>query len=90
MKRGADDLPVVEDLLDEIASSTNHSPQSIGMAAEKLGGAMNDKICAQFKRPLVYRRGKGVVHHYESARIVPRTGKPSQVDDFHGGVGRRL
>src|SRR6185312_3776957 len=46
---------------DGLGRSDDDAAEKVTMAAEKLGCGMNDKVGAEFDRPLQDRRAKGVV-----------------------------
>ena len=60
------------------------------MSAEKLGGAVNDKVGAEFQRLLIDRRGERVIDYDQSTMAMGGGRQASEVDDFVGRVGRTL
>ncbi len=83
-----DHADLVHDLLARHRETCDH----IAVAVEILGRAVHDNICAQLQRLHQQRRGEGVVHDDEAARIqrmrIVRYG--GDVRDLHAGVGDGL
>ena len=64
--------------------------EQVAVAADRLGGAVDDEIGAERERPLPDRRGERVVDDQPGPMAVRELGRPRHVDDAEQGVGGRL
>ncbi len=62
----------------------------VGVPGEVLGRGVDDDVRAVVEGALQQRRGEGVVHRHQRARLVPRPGERREVGDVQQGVGRGL
>src|SRR5579863_3783957 len=76
--------------LDERPRTAGSATESIRVAAQEFGCAMNDEISAPAKRILVDRTCERVVDGHEGADAVRRLRQARNVNDFHGRIGRGL
>ncbi len=67
--------------------SHHHAGEQIVVAAQVLGGAVDDQVCAQGDRVLVDGRGEGIVDNHDRASCLARGGQLRQVDDPQEWVG---
>ena len=90
IERRAGDLAVVIDLPDQPRIAADDAAQRIGVAAQKLGGAVQHQVHAQLERVLVDGRGKRVVGHHDRAGACAGRGQARDVQHLERGVGGRF
>ena len=89
-QRGAGDLAVVVDRLDEVAPAGQRAAERVGVTAQELRGGVHDQVGAERQRLLVDRRREGVVDDHDRALLVRGRGERLDVDHLQRRVGRRL
>ncbi|MBA7557282.1 hypothetical protein ES705_50028 [subsurface metagenome] len=63
IEAAAAEIPPVEYLPDQLGTAADYAANHIIMAAQELGGAVENQVCAQGQWILIYRRGKGIVYN---------------------------
>ena len=74
----------------QLVSGRNHAAQDIAMAANVLGGAVNNDVYAVGERTKEHGGGKGVVDEQECVVGAAQLGQAGDVDNFEKRIGDRF
>jgi hypothetical protein len=79
-----------QSLAEPVVGHHHRAAHHVGVAAQVLGGRVDHHVRAERQRVLQVRRGEGVVHHQQRARVGAQRRHGGDVHDGQQRVGGRL